>query len=80
VCELVMKPARRSINNTLDTRDYQIAAGLFEAAFRASKRLPSEDRRRMLSKVAKKVDLHRADCSAEGKTVQIIGIEITCSK
>jgi hypothetical protein len=75
-----MKPARRSISNTWETRDYQIAAGLFEAAFKASKRLPSEDRRRMLSKVAKKADLHLADCSAEGKTVQIIGIEITSSE
>jgi|HubBroStandDraft_6_1064221.scaffolds.fasta_scaffold2381837_1 hypothetical protein len=60
-----------------NTRDYQIAAGLFESAFEACERLSSEDQRLILRKIAKQASLHVPTAQPkEYKTVQVIGIAI----
>ena len=60
-----------------NTRDYQIAAGLFESAFEAWERLSSEDQRLILRKIAKQASQHVPTAQPkEYKTVQVIGIAI----
>jgi hypothetical protein len=60
-----------------NTRDYQIAAGLFESAFEAGDRLSSEDQRLILRKIAKQASQHVPTAQPkEYKTVQVIGIAI----
>ena len=59
------------------TRDYLIAAGLFESAFEACKRLSSEDQELLLRKIEKQW-LRRLQTvqPKQYKAVEIIGIEI----
>jgi hypothetical protein len=58
-------------------RDYRIAAGLFESAFEACKRLSSEDRQSLLRKIEKQWSRHKPPAEPKQyKTVEIIGIEI----
>ena len=58
-------------------RDYRIAAGLFESAFEACKRLSSEDRQSLLKKIEKQWSRHAPTAQPkQSKTVEIIGIEI----
>jgi hypothetical protein len=58
-------------------RDYRIAAGLFESAFEACKRLSSEDRQSLLRKIEKQWSRHTPTAQPKQyKTVEIIGIEI----
>ena len=61
-----------------NTRDYQIAAGLFKSAFEASnERLSSEDQWLILRKIAKQASQHVPTAQPkEYKTVQVIGIAI----
>jgi hypothetical protein len=58
-------------------RDYRIAAGLFESAFEACKRLSSEDRQSLLRKIEKQWSRRQPPAQPKQyKTVEIIGIEI----
>ena len=58
-------------------RDYRIAAGLFKSAFEACKRLSSEDRQSLLTKIEKQCSRHPPTAQPKQyKTVEIIGIEI----
>ena len=58
-------------------RDYRIAAGLFESAFEACKRLSSEDQELLLRKIEKQCCRQRPTVQPKQcKTVEIIGIEI----
>ena len=59
------------------TRDYQIAAGLFEFAFEACKRLSSEDQEWLLRKIEKQCSRRLPTVQPKQyKAVEIIGIEI----
>jgi hypothetical protein len=58
-------------------RDYRIAAGLFESAFEACKRLSSEDQQLLLRKIEKRWSRRQPTAQPKQyKTVEIIGIEI----
>ena len=58
-------------------RDYRIAAGLFESAFEACKRLSSEDRHSLLRKIEKQWSRHTPAAEPKQyKAVEIVSIEI----
>ena len=59
------------------SRDYLIAAGLFESAFEACKRLSSEDQELLLRKIEKQWSRCLPTVQPKQyKAVEIIGIEI----
>jgi hypothetical protein len=58
-------------------RDYRIAAGLFESALEACKRLSSEDQQSLLAKIEQRWSRRPPTAQPKRyKTVEIIGIEI----
>ena len=60
-----------------EMRNYRIAAGLFESAFEACKRLSSEDQELLLRKIEKQRSRRLPTAQPKQyKAVKIIGIEI----
>jgi hypothetical protein len=58
-------------------RDYRIAAGLFESALEACKRLSSEDQQSLLTKIEQRWSRRPPTAQLKQyKAVEIIGIEI----
>ena len=58
-------------------RDYRIAAGLFESAFEACKRLSSEDRQSLLTKIEKQCSRHPP--TAQPKQYKTVEIKVSRS-